>query len=180
MMINIADTTCEVLFVDIGERDVVSFARLSECPSNLKNISWQSIQIKFAHLTLNNDECHALLKHYHNCQLTMKIVGEQQNIYDVDLTVDDRSLDEFILRFRKENPLPASTLLNSQVCIDFVHVRMYDRNTNSFKTPIRSTQTDVPIVNAGVASPLPALDKHMPTKDDHGEYIQINRSIWHH
>lgn len=99
-----ADKGYHVYFVDFGNEEIVSNDRLSECPDILRNIPWQSIQIKLANIKLTDDERYVLLRDFETERLDMKVVQKNQNIYLVDLLNSGKSLVEHILELRKKQP----------------------------------------------------------------------------
>ncbi|CAF4848163.1 unnamed protein product [Rotaria sp. Silwood1] len=99
---NVTEGGYRVYFVDFGNEEIVSIDRLSECPDILKNIPWQSVQIKLANITLTDDERYILLKDFETDRLEMKIIQKHQDIYYVDLVANEKSLVEHILELRKK------------------------------------------------------------------------------
>ncbi len=111
-----------VYFVDFGNEEVVSNNHLSECPDILKNIPWQSVQIKLANIKLTDDERYILLRDFETDRLEMKIIQKNQNIYLVDLLHNGKSLVEHILELRKKQPSQITPVIN-EVC--FVSIQQY-------------------------------------------------------
>jgi hypothetical protein len=95
------DTGFHVYFVDFGNEEVVSTNRLSECPDILRNIPWQSVQIKLANIKLTDDERYLLLRDFETERLDMKILSKNQDIYSVELTNHGKSLTEYMFDLRK-------------------------------------------------------------------------------
>lgn len=91
-----------IYFVDFGNYATVPIDRLSECPDSLRNIPWQSIQIKLANIKLTDDERHILLRDFETDRLTMKTIQKDQEIYVVDLVSNEKSLVDHILELRKK------------------------------------------------------------------------------
>ncbi|CAF1411195.1 unnamed protein product, partial [Adineta steineri] len=116
-----------VYFVDSGNKKVVSIDRLSDCPEVLRNIPWQSIQIKLAEINLTDDERYLLLNNFGADRLQMKIFSNNQNIYFVELIKDEKSLSTYILNLRKKKekqahnpPITNETLKNFDTTQQFV------------------------------------------------------------
>ena len=102
----ILDRGYRVYFVDFGNEEIVPVEYLSECPAILRSIPWQSVQIKFAGIQLNDDERRALLKQFETERLEMKIVEKKQTTYHVDLMSNGKSLRDWIVELRKKSPAP--------------------------------------------------------------------------
>jgi hypothetical protein len=118
------ETGFRVYFVDFGNEEVVSVNRLTECPEVLRNIPWQSVQIKLANIKLTDDERYVLLRDFETDRLEMKIIQKNQDVYLVDLINNGKSIVEHILELRKKQQSQITTI-NNEVCQDF------DRKTNS-------------------------------------------------
>ena len=89
-------------FVDFGNEEVVAISRLSGCPDILRNIPWQSVQIKLANIKLTDDERYLLLKDFETDRLDMKIVSKNQDVYSVELSNNGQSLTDYMLDLRKK------------------------------------------------------------------------------
>jgi len=111
----VLDTGYHVYFVDFGNEEIVSINRLSECPDSLRNIPWQSVQIKLANIKLTDDERYVLLRDFETDRLEMKIIQKNQNVYLVDLFNNGKSLVEHILELRKKQPTQLTSVTN-EVC----------------------------------------------------------------
>ncbi|CAF1144617.1 unnamed protein product [Adineta ricciae] len=104
---NVNETGVDVYFVDFGNEELVSFARLSECPDILRNIPWQSVQIRLANIKLTDDERYLLLRDFETDRLNMKILSKDQDVYMVELNHNGKSLTEYMLDLRKKKEQPA-------------------------------------------------------------------------
>ncbi len=118
MKIDCLETGFRVYFVDFGNEEVVSTNRLSECPDILRNIPWQSVQIKLANIKLTDDERYLLLRDFETERLDMKILSKNQDIYSVELINNGKSLTEYMfeLRKKKEQDSPVTPITN-EVCL---------------------------------------------------------------
>ncbi|CAF1216784.1 unnamed protein product [Adineta ricciae] len=113
---NVNETGVDVYFVDFGNEELVSFARLSECPDILRNIPWQSVQIRLANIKLTDDERYLLLRDFETDRLNMKILSKDQDVYLVELNHNGKSLTEYMLDLRKKKEQPAQkTALANEV-----------------------------------------------------------------
>ncbi len=101
--IDFIENGVRVHFVDFGNEEVVSTNRLSACPDNLRDLPWQSVQIKLANIKLTDDERYSLLRDFETDQLEMKILSKNQDVYSVELTNNGKSLTEHMLELRKKN-----------------------------------------------------------------------------
>jgi hypothetical protein len=108
------ETGFRVYFVDFGNEETVATTRISECPDVLRNIPWQSVQIKLANIKLTDDERDVLLRDFENVRLEMKIVQKNEEVYLVDLLNNGKSLVEHILELRKKQPII------NEVCLVFI------------------------------------------------------------
>ncbi|CAF1115310.1 unnamed protein product [Adineta steineri] len=99
---NITDTGFHVYFVDFGNEETVSINHLNECPDMLRNIPWQSVQIKLANIKLTDDERYLLLKEFETDRLDMKITSKDQDIYSVELSNSGKSLTEYMIELRNK------------------------------------------------------------------------------
>jgi hypothetical protein len=112
------ETGFRVYFVDFGNEEVVSVNRLTECPEVLRNIPWQSVQIKLANIKLTDDERYLLLRDFESDRLDMKIVSKNQEIYSVELIKDGKSLTEYMFDLReKKEQQSQDALTTNQVCL---------------------------------------------------------------
>ena len=110
-----------VYFVDFGNEEIVSTDRLSECPDVLRNIPWQSVQIKLANIKLTDDERYLLLRDFETDRLEMKIIQKNQDIYLVELINNGKSLTEYMLELRKKKEQQSQvTSINNEVCLDLI------------------------------------------------------------
>jgi hypothetical protein len=118
LKIDCLETGFRVYFVDFGNEEVVSTNRLSECPDILRNIPWQSVQIKLANIKLTDDERYLLLRDFETERLDMKILSKNQDIYSVELINNGKSLTEYMfeLRKKKEQESPVTPTTN-EVCL---------------------------------------------------------------
>ncbi len=96
------ETGFRVYFVDFGNEEVVSTSRLSACPDSLRDMPWQSVQIKLANIKLTDDERYLLLRDFETDRLDMKILSKNQDVYSVELTNNGKSLTEYMLELRKK------------------------------------------------------------------------------
>jgi hypothetical protein len=104
------DKGYHVYFVDFGNEEIVSIDHLSECPDILRNIPWQSIQIKLNNIKLTDDERYIILRDFESDRLEMKIIQKNQDIYLVDLFNNGKLLVEHILELRKKS-------ITNEVCL---------------------------------------------------------------
>ena len=102
--------------MDFGNDEVVSNDRLSACPDILKDIPWQSVQIKLANIQLTDDERYILLRDFETDRLEMKIIQKSQDVYLVDLFSDRTSLVTHILEVRKKQR-PTMKSVIDEVCL---------------------------------------------------------------
>jgi hypothetical protein len=100
--------------VDFGNEEIVSIDHLSECPDVLRNIPWQSVQIKLNNIQLTDDERYLLLRDFETDRLEMKIIQKNQDIYLVDLFNNGKLLIEHILELRKKEQ---QTSIMNEVCL---------------------------------------------------------------
>ncbi|CAF3593445.1 unnamed protein product [Rotaria sordida] len=114
---NVSENGFHVYFVDFGNEEVVSMDRLSECPDILRNIPWQSVQIKLANIKLTDEERYVLLRDFETARLDMKILSKNQDIYSVELFNNDKSLTEYIfeLRQKKEQQTQITSTTNEVI-----------------------------------------------------------------
>ena len=85
-------------------------SRLSECPDSLRSIPWQSVQIKLGRIQLTDEERFSLLRDFESDRLEMKVLGEDHDVYLVDLIQNGKSLTEHMLELRqKKTPAPVVT-----------------------------------------------------------------------
>lgn len=95
--------------MDFGNEEAVTTNRLSECPDNLQAIPWQSVQIKLARIQLTDEERYSILRDFESDRLEMKVLGESQDVYSVDLIHNGKSLIEHMLELRqKKTPAPVA------------------------------------------------------------------------
>jgi hypothetical protein len=99
---SVTETGFRVYFVDFGNEEVVSTNRLSACPDSLRDMPWQSVQIKLANIKLTDDERYLLLRDFETDRLDMKILSKNQDVYSVELTNNGKSLTEYMLELRKK------------------------------------------------------------------------------
>ena len=104
-----AATGYRVYFVDFGNEEIVTADRLSECPDALRDIPWQSVQIKLARIQLTDEERYFLLREFETDRLEMKIVSKSQDIFSVDLIHNNKSLSDHMLELRKKKEKPVET-----------------------------------------------------------------------
>ncbi|CAF1274217.1 unnamed protein product [Rotaria sordida] len=145
---NVTEDGYRVYFVDFGNEEIVSIDRLSECPDNLKNIPWQSIQIKLANIKLTDDERYILLRDFETDRLEMKIIQKHQDIYYVDLITNEKSLVEHILELRKKQQLQINEVpkipmepvqqifTNVSTSIPVTTMENVSRTSNEYSQPI--------------------------------------------
>ncbi|CAF2637656.1 unnamed protein product [Rotaria sp. Silwood2] len=98
---NVSEIGFRVYFVDFGNEEIVSMDRLSECPDILRNMPWQSVQIKLANIKLTDEERYILLRDFETARLDMKILSKNQDIYSVELISNEKSLSEYIFELRQ-------------------------------------------------------------------------------
>lgn len=88
--------------MDFGNEEVVSINRLSGCPDTIRNIPWQSVQIKLANIKLTDDERYLLLRDFETARLEMKILSKNQDVFSVELNSSEKSLTDYMLDLRKK------------------------------------------------------------------------------
>jgi hypothetical protein len=111
------ETGFRVYFVDFGNEEIVSIDRMSECPDSLRNIPWQSVQIKLANITLTDDERFLLLRDFETDRFDMKILSKNQDIYSVELINNGKSLTEYMIELRKKKEQQSQdTSITNEVC----------------------------------------------------------------
>ncbi len=111
------ETGFRVYFVDFGNEEVVSTNRITACPDILRNLPWQSVQIKLANIKLTDDERYLLLRDFETDRFDMKIISKNQDIYSVELTNNGKSLTEYMLELRKKKEQESQVkTTNNEVC----------------------------------------------------------------
>ncbi|CAF1264443.1 unnamed protein product [Rotaria sp. Silwood1] len=111
---NVSETGFHVYFVDFGNEEIVSIDRLSQCPDILRNIPWQSVQIKLVNIKLTDEERYILLRDFETERLNMKIFSKDQDIYFVELIHNEKFLSTYIfeLRQKKEQQIQITSIIN--------------------------------------------------------------------
>lgn len=156
-MIYSLDKGYHVYFVDFGNEEIVSSDRLTECPDILRNIPWQSIQIKLANITLTDDERYLLIKEFETERLDMKIIQKYQDIYLVDLFDNNKSLVEYIFELRKKQPPPPAQIksinndisqpkISTEPIVDLPKPPVFSNNNKVFQptiNPISNTEPSI-------------------------------------
>jgi hypothetical protein len=90
---------------------------MSECPDSLRNIPWQSVQIKLANITLTDDERFLLLRDFETDRFDMKILSKNQDVYSVELVNNGKSLTEYMIELRKKKEQQSQdTSITNEVC----------------------------------------------------------------
>ncbi|CAF2684627.1 unnamed protein product, partial [Rotaria sp. Silwood2] len=157
-----------VYFVDFGNEEIVSIDRLSECPDILRNIPWQSVQIKLANIKLTDDERYILLRDFETDRLEMKIIEKHQDIYHVDLIMNGKSLVEHILELRKKQ----QSQINEVPKIPMEPIQQTFTPVSTV-TPVTTTENVLRTSNENSQSiPLPI----QPSIDVPGQPIILNNS----
>jgi hypothetical protein len=110
------ETGFRVYFVDFGNEETVATTRISECPDVLRNIPWQSVQIKLANIKLTDDERYLLLRDFETERLDMKILAQNQEIYSVELVNNGKSLTEYMFQLRNKEEESQVTPITDEVC----------------------------------------------------------------
>lgn len=100
-------------FVDFGNEEVVTMNRLSGCPDTLRDIPWQSVQIKLSNIKLTDDERYLLLRDFETDRLDMKILSKNQDVYFVELSNNGQSLTDYMLDIRKKKEEESQVKTNS-------------------------------------------------------------------
>ncbi|CAF3813739.1 unnamed protein product [Rotaria magnacalcarata] len=172
-ILNVSDKGFCVYFVDFGNEEVVSMDRLSECPDVIRNIPWQSVQIKLANIKLTNEERYILLRDFETARLDMKILGKNQDIYSVDLVNNGKSLTECILELRqkKEQQAQVPPIINEAV----------KESVESIQQPVTKLTTPTPVVDENVSRTFkenirPASIPAHPKAQESKGFVETNHS----
>lgn len=105
------DKGYQVYFVDFGNEEVLSMDLLSECPDSLRSIPWQSIQVKLPNIQLSEEERYSLLRDLDTQQLEMKVIGQERDVYIVELFYRGKSITQPIIEARQKKAVIKETIV---------------------------------------------------------------------